>query len=70
MGVHADRALGYVYSIGEDGRFRLTDVTSHSVVTDIQPNSSSSVGLKHMLFSESRAVFIIGDGEGWIYMYT
>lgn len=70
MGLHADRALGFVYSIGDDGKFRLTDVTSHSVVTDIQPHSSSGVGLKHMIYSESRAVFIMGDGDGWIYMYS
>jgi hypothetical protein len=25
MGLHADRAFGYLYSIGEDGIFRLTD---------------------------------------------
>lgn len=69
MGLHADRALGYVYSIGEDGRFKLTDVTSHSVVTDIQPNSNAS-GLKHMLYNDIRGIFIMGDGDGWIYMYS
>ena len=26
MGMHADRALGYLYSISEDGHFKLTEV--------------------------------------------
>ena len=41
MGMHADRALGYLYSIGEDGHFKLTEVyankgePSYKVVTDL-----------------------------------
>lgn len=67
--MHADRAFGYVYSIGEDGRFKLTDVSAHSVVADMQPSSSGS-GLKHMLYNDSRAIFVIGDGDGYIYIYN
>lgn len=67
MGLYADRAFGYVYSIGEDTKFRLTDVNAHSVVVDLQPGSAP---LKQMLHSESRGVFIIGDGDGWVYIYS
>ena len=68
MGLHADRAFGYVYSIGEDSKFRVTDISGHSVVCDIQPGSSS--GLNHMLYNEARGVFFIGDGDGYVYIYN
>jgi hypothetical protein len=71
MGLHADRALGYLYSVGEDGKFRLTEVAgtspSYQVVSDIQLSSS---GLKAMLYHEGRGIFVIADGEGWIYIYN
>jgi len=41
MGLHADRALGFMYSISEDGHFKLTEVyankgdPSYQVVKDI-----------------------------------
>ena len=74
MGLHADRALGFLYSIGEDGRFKLTEVyankgePSYQVVKDLQPGHGS--GLKQMLYHESRAIFIMCDGDGYVYIYT
>jgi hypothetical protein len=73
MGMHADRALGYLYSISEDGHFKLTEVyankgdPSYKVVSDLQPGSA---GLKYMIHHEDRAIFIIADGDGYIYIYS
>ena len=35
MGLAADKTLGYVYSVGEDAKFKLTEINSHSVVSDL-----------------------------------
>jgi hypothetical protein len=67
MGMHADRAFGYVYSVGEDCKFRLTDVSAHSVISDLQPGNSP---LKYLLHNEARGVFFIGDAEGFVYIYN
>lgn len=67
MGLAADETLGYVYSIAEDGRFKLTEINAHSVVCDLQPGKSA---LKHMVHNPSRAIFIMGDSEGFIYIYN
>jgi hypothetical protein len=34
MGLHADRAFGYLYSIGEDGIFRLTEFKNQNVAAN------------------------------------
>jgi len=68
MGLHADRAFGYLYSISEDGHFKLTDFKTKAVACDFTPGSGS--GLKYLLHSESRGVFIIGDGDGMIFIYN
>lgn len=69
MGLHADRAFNFLYSISEDGHFKLTELKNYTIVADIQVSESSS-GLKCLLYSETRGVFIISDGEGWIYIYN
>jgi hypothetical protein len=68
MGLHADRAFGYLYSIGEDGIFRLTEFKNQNVAANFQPGSG--VGLKAMLHNESRGIFVIGDGDGMVYIYN
>ena len=35
MGIAADKTFGYVYSIGEDAKFKLTEINAHSVVCDL-----------------------------------
>ena len=67
MGLHADRAFGYLYSVSEDSKFKLTDISGHSVVCDFQPGQAP---LTVMLYNESRAVFFIGDGDGFVYIYS
>jgi hypothetical protein len=73
MGLHADKALGYLYSIGEDAKFKLTEVytgkpdPSYRVVSDITPGSAP---LKYMLHHEGRAIFILADGDGYVYIYN
>jgi len=47
MGLAADKTFGYVYSVGEDGRFKVTEIHGHSVVHDIQPGKSA---LKQMIY--------------------
>ena len=51
MGIAADSSLGVVYSISEDGKFKVTEVHSHTVVTEFTPGKSS---LKFMIFSPKR----------------
>lgn len=41
MGLAADKTFGYVYSVSEDGRFRVTDIHSRSVVQDMQPGKGA-----------------------------
>ncbi len=67
MGLYADKTFGYLYSVSEDGKFRLTEINSHSVVADLLPGKS---GLKYMIYHAQRAIFIIADGEGFIYIYN
>jgi hypothetical protein len=43
MGVAVEKSIGYVYSISEDGKFKVTEINSHSVVVEITPGRS---GLK------------------------
>lgn len=59
MGLAADKTFGYVYSIGEDGKFKLTEINSRSVVSNLQPGKGSA--LKHMIYNSNRAIFIIAD---------
>ena len=35
MGIYADRAFGFIYSISEDSHFKLTDMKTFQVVSDI-----------------------------------
>lgn len=67
MGIAVEKKLGHVFSISEDGRFKITDINSMSVVTDIGPGKS---GLKYMIYDTYRAIFIIADGDGYIYLYN
>lgn len=67
MGLAADKTFGYVYSVSEDGKFKLTEINSHSVVCDLQPGKSA---LKHMIYNSYRAIFIMGDAEGNVYVYS
>jgi hypothetical protein len=46
MGIYADRAFGYIYSISEDGHFKLTDMKTFQVATDL---AVSNAGLKYLL---------------------
>ena len=67
MGLAADKTFGYVYSIGEDFKFNMTEINSQSVVVDLQPGKSA---LKHMIYNPTRSIFIIGDAEGFVYIYN
>jgi hypothetical protein len=67
MGIACDTSMGFVYSISDDGKFRVTELHSHTVVTDMTPGKS---GLKYMIYSPERSVFIIADGDGFIYIYS
>ena len=67
MGIAADKTFGYVYSIGEDSKFKLTEINSNSVVVELQPGNSA---LKHMIYNIQRSIFIIGDEQGFVYIYN
>lgn len=67
MGLAVEKRLGYVYSISEDGKFKISEINSLSVVNELTPGKS---GLKYLIYDPSRAIFIIGDGDGYIYIYN
>ena len=67
MGIAADKTFGYVYSIGDDAKFKLTEINSHSVVCDLQPGKAA---LKQLIYNPSRAIFIMGDAEGNVFVYS
>lgn len=67
MGLAADKTFGYVYSIGEDGRFKVTEIHGHSVVHDMQPGKCA---LKQMIYIPHRAIFVMADAEGCVFIYN
>jgi hypothetical protein len=67
MGIASEHSMGFVYSISEDGRFKVSEINSGSVVTEHAPGKN---GLKALIYSPERAVFIIADGDGFIYIYS
>ena len=67
MGIACEPSMGFVYSISEDGKFKVTEAQSHIIVTDITPGKS---GLKQLIYSPERNIFIIADGDGIVYIYT
>lgn len=68
MGIHYEPSLGYVYSIGEDGVFTLSDSAAFSKVVEIHPEQAMS--LKTLFADTKNQRLIIGDGSGWIYFYS
>ena len=67
MGIACDTSMGFVYSISEDGKFKVTEVHSHTVITELTLGKS---GLKCMIHSTKRSVFIVADGDGFIYIIS
>ena len=67
MGIYAERAFGYIYTVAEDGHFKLTDMKNFQVVADLTPGSS---GLKYLMHNETRGVLIMADGDGNVYIYN
>lgn len=67
MGLAADKTFGYVYSVSEDGHFKVTEIHSRSVVQDMQPGKAA---LKQMLYIQNRAIFIMGDADGNVFIYN
>jgi len=68
MGLNYEAKLGYLYSIGEDGVFTLTDTSALSKVIEIHPDSAAS--LKTMLSDKKNQRLILGDGSGTIFIYS
>jgi hypothetical protein len=67
MGLASDKAFGYVYSVSEDATFKLSEINSQSVVVDLKPGTA---GFKSMLYNTNRNIFILGDAEGYVYIYS
>lgn len=67
MGIFVDKTLGCIFSVGEDGKFRVSDLETLSILTDITPGKS---GLKWLLYSSERQAFVVPDGDGFIYIYS
>ena len=67
-----DIPMGFLYSIGEDGHFKITDINSkhdnapgEEAIFDEQLSSS---GLKVLIHQNDK--FYIGDGQGFVYIYS
>jgi len=67
MGISYDNSTGFIYSIGEDGFFKMTDATSGEVTHEEQ---LSTCGLKVMIHDKENSRFFIGDGEGHIIVMS
>lgn len=67
MGLHYDKEYNLLYSVSEDGHFKVTNCKTRTVSFDLVP---SKAGLKYMLQDSKRAVFILGDGDGFIFVYS
>lgn len=67
MGIAFLKKMGYLYSISEDGKFKVTEVHSGSVVNEITPGRS---GLKNMIYKPDRGCFLVADGEGYVYVIS
>jgi len=67
MGIALLKELGYMYSVSEDGKFKITELNSQSVVTEITPGKSS---LQNLELDLEHNRFIISDGDGKIYIYS
>ena len=67
MGLSIDVGLGFLYSIGEDGRFKITDI---NVKEPIYDEPVSNTGLKCLVHDKDNQRFFIGDGEGFVYIYS
>ena len=66
MGISVDRKFGYVYSVGEDAKFKVTEINSSQVVNEMTPGKS---GLKYLIHNKERQILIMGDGDGFIHIY-
>lgn len=67
MGMAYEKTSKWLYSIGEDGRFKVTDMQSREVLYNQGPGKSA---FKYMIYDKTRAVFILADGDGFIYIYS
>mmetsp|Transcript_6195 Transcript_6195/g.5574 ORF Transcript_6195/g.5574 Transcript_6195/m.5574 type:complete len:80 (+) Transcript_6195:817-1056(+) len=67
MGLSYDANISLLYSIGEDSKFKVTDMKLKNTIFEVSPGKA---GLKYMIHDTSRATFIIGDGDGFIYLYS
>jgi len=60
MGLASERKLGYLYSASEDGKFKITDLASKAVVTELQPGAS----LKYLSYDRKTGRITLADAEG------
>ena len=67
MGLSFDHSLHVLYSIGEDGKFKMTDTNLSTIIFETSPGKNS---LKAMVHNKERGIFCIGDGEGNIFIYV
>ena len=51
MGLHVDKTLNSIFSVSEDGKFRVSDIETLSILTDISPGKTA---LKYLLYSSER----------------
>jgi hypothetical protein len=60
MGLHYESSLGYIYSIGEDSKFILSDTASKAAVCMFNP--PDSISLKSLLVDKKNQRLIMADG--------
>lgn len=67
MGIQVEKAMGYMYSTSEDCTFKITELNSQSVVTEIRPGNSP---LQNLLYDKDAARLITSDAYGHLYIYS
>ena len=67
MGISFDDKKGYIYSIGEDKRFKISDINYLENITDMTIGASP---LKFMIFDAAENRIFIANGAGEVYIYS
>ena len=66
MGLCIEPVVGYLFSIGEDKHFKVTDIIKGDIVSDL--TVGNSVLTTMIVEKETKRVFI-GNKEGAVYLY-
>ena len=67
MGIAFDIETNYLFTIGEDGFLKVSDLTSRQVVYE---EMLCAKGMKHMIHDPPSKRLFLGDGDGNVYIFS